>query len=371
MLTALLLTWVFMPGSKPEPPTAHVSPSAKATPKPARTAARPANANITYEEPSPPVATDRHQRLNEALFEALHKAGAVQEQIVSRLAHDNGNAWWVHSVNLAKGQHGGGMADTIGASLGSLPEVKVASGHAGRINTLTVSLGGHKEHVIWLVPPTKKSEQPPATPPLPTPKAGKSKPMAAIVIDDLGYQMKPARKLMSLGLPLTFSILPYGPHSKKIAREAKAKGLEVFLHLPMEPRSYPRIDPGPGALLVNMPQDKLRQLVRDNLAQVPGVTGVNNHMGLAFHRKRRKAETVFEERWQSGPVFPGQLHLAQVEGGKAAGEVGLPLVRRDVFLDHEVSEKAFPCRWNRMLFLAKRKKTVVAIGHPTRKPSRC
>ena len=300
----------------------------------------------------------------EALFDLLFRAGISQEQIVSRLAHNNGDAWYVHSVNLTKNQDGGHMAANLRDSLAKRPGVKVSSGRAGRIHTLSVSLDGQKEHVLWLVPPTGKSGPTPSPAPPTASKPGKRKPLAAIVMDDMGYQMKPAHSLMELGLPLTLSILPHGPHSREIAKEARAKGLEVFLHLPMEPRSYPRINPGPGALLVSMPEDKLRQLVRDNLARVPGATGANNHMGSRFTESSDKLRPVFEELGKRGLYFLDSYTSPRSQAKKAARKTGLPLVRRDVFLDHDVSEKAITLQMERMLFLAKRKKTVIAIGHP-------
>ena len=368
-LTALLLTWIFMPGAPPKDQSGSVAqPSrSESAPKSHATQAGPKapRTGIAFEEPSlPPVDIDRHQRLNEALFDSLRTAGASQEQIVSRLAHNNGDAWWVHSINLSRGQNGRQMAGSIEKYLGRIQAVEVSPGRAGRINTLTVSLDKRKEHVIWLVPPAIKSETPEQPPVLPAPKPGKQKPLAAIVIDDLGYQLKPARQLMDLGLPITFSILPHGPHSKEIAREAKARGMEVFLHLPMEPRSYPRIDPGPGALLVDMPADRLKRLVNENLALVPGATGVNNHMGSRFTESDEKLKPVFEELGKKGLFFLDSYTSPKSRAEKAAREAGLPLVRRDVFLDHEVSEKAITLQMERVLFLAKRKKTVIVIGHP-------
>jgi len=83
----------------------------------------------------------------------------------------------------------------------------------------------------------------------------KGRPRVAIIIDDLGHDRFIAEKFLSLEAPLTFSLLPFGPYSKKIAVAADLKGKEIMLHLPMEPVEYPEADPGKGALLFSMNPD--------------------------------------------------------------------------------------------------------------------
>ncbi|NJL59877.1 MAG: divergent polysaccharide deacetylase family protein [Desulfobacteraceae bacterium] len=112
-----------------------------------------------------------------------------------------------------------------------------------------------------------------------TPRPGISLPKAAIIIDDIGYDAEIAEKLANLDKSLTFSVLPNAPLKRKIAESAAAKGIQVMLHLPMEPMEYPAANPGPGALFSSMsPKQMLAQLERD-LDAVPYVRGVNNHMG--------------------------------------------------------------------------------------------
>ena len=50
--------------------------------------------------------------------------------------------------------------------------------------------------------------------------ATKQEKMAAIVIDDLGLDLKMARKFCELEIPVTLAILPYQRHSQRVAIEA-------------------------------------------------------------------------------------------------------------------------------------------------------
>ena len=104
-------------------------------------------------------------------------------------------------------------------------------------------------------------------------------PRVALILDDLGYDKKIAEKFFALNINLTVSILPHSPFQNKIARSASSKGLEIMLHLPMEPVEYPEVNPGPGTLLSSMSPDELISQLEENLNTLPGVKGVNNHMG--------------------------------------------------------------------------------------------
>ncbi|MGD9205490.1 MAG: divergent polysaccharide deacetylase family protein, partial [Desulfobacterales bacterium] len=70
---------------------------------------------------------------------------------------------------------------------------------------------------------------------IPEPVTRKTLPLVALIIDDLGYDKKIAKEFAQLDGALTFSILPHSPFQQSIARLAASKGLEIMLHLPMEP----------------------------------------------------------------------------------------------------------------------------------------
>ena len=46
----------------------------------------------------------------------------------------------------------------------------------------------------------------------------------------------------------------------------------------MQPGSYPRVNPGPGALFTDMDAERVKTQLTENLAQLPTVVGINNHM---------------------------------------------------------------------------------------------
>ena len=71
-----------------------------------------------------------------------------------------------------------------------------------------------------------------------------SRPLVAIVIDDVGLDRPRSKRAWELPGPLTMSFLPYAKDLREQARAARARGHELMLHLPMEPNG--RNDPGPA-----------------------------------------------------------------------------------------------------------------------------
>ena len=110
------------------------------------------------------------------------------------------------------------------------------------------------------------------------PKEPAAGPIAAIIIDDVGYNMEIVRALSALGKPLTVAVLPSCPHTGDAARAAAASGLEVMLHLPLEALA-PSAARAPGTIDTTMNEADIERRVAEFLDQIPSVRGVNNHAG--------------------------------------------------------------------------------------------
>jgi polysaccharide deacetylase 2 family uncharacterized protein YibQ len=186
----------------------------------------------------------------------------------------------------------------------------------------------------------------------------------AIVIDDLGRESAVSRELLQWNLPITFSILPFEPHSRDLAIEARQKGKEVILHLPMEPHGYPKIKPGEGALLLEMTEtDLLRQLSRD-IDAVPHIKGVSNHMGSRFMEDSKKMKLILSELKRRGLFFLDSRTTPQTVGVETANSIGLESGERAVFLDHEPGEDAIRRSLHRLARLSLDSGKAIGIGHP-------
>ncbi len=204
----------------------------------------------------------------------------------------------------------------------------------------------------------------------PIPKAERSPALdaslakVAIVIDDFGKSMEVARKFLTIPLPLTFSVLPFEAHSKEVAELAHSHRREVLLHAPMEPKGYPKVNPGQGALLLSMSDDAVRKAFRTALDFSPHVSGVNNHMGSSFTEKSERMKIVLSEIHNRGLYFLDSYTSPNSTGFMVAQRLNMPHMRRDVFLDHTVSEKFVLSQIKTLIRQAKIHGVAVAIGHP-------
>jgi len=189
-----------------------------------------------------------------------------------------------------------------------------------------------------------------------------SRPLIAVVIDDVGLDRPRSRRAWELPGPLTMSFLPYAKDLPEQARAARARGHELMLHLPMEPGG--RNDPGPNALLVSLPDAELRQRTTAALDSFDGYAGVNNHMGSRFTTFRPGMETVLRQLKGRGLMFLDSRTSPQSVGDQVAQEIGVPSIARHVFLDDDESLDAVRRRLAETEAVARRQGFVVAIGHP-------
>jgi polysaccharide deacetylase 2 family uncharacterized protein YibQ len=200
--------------------------------------------------------------------------------------------------------------------------------------------------------------------PKPPPSAPHRLPIVAIIIDDMGYDRKLAKRFLDLDTVFTFSILHLSPFRNRIAKAAHEKGVETMLHLPMEPDEYPTVDPGPGALLSAMTPDELIRQLEKNLDDVPFIKGVNNHMGSKMTKDAARLRQIFtvlkrrdvffiDSRTTSKTVCRSSAHLFQV-----------PFAERSVFLDHIQRRDFIRKQIDLLVRIAERDGIAVGIAHP-------
>jgi hypothetical protein len=157
----------------------------------------------------------------------------------------------------------------------------------------------------------------------------------AIIIDDIGYDMTSVRELLSIDADITFAILPLLVHSREAADMLHKANRETLLHLPMEPLSYPKEKPGSGALFSDMNDEELIFQLEKNLASVPYVVGVNNHMGSKFMSNERNLVPVFKHLKKRDLFFIDSRTTNGSKTTAAAQKVHLTVASRQIFLDNE------------------------------------
>ena len=188
-------------------------------------------------------------------------------------------------------------------------------------------------------------------------------PRIALIIDDIGFSLRRAERFLATGIPITFSILPRLCGSAASARVLHECGHEIMLHQPMEPFNT-QVDPGPGAIFVNDEPQRVQDVVAENIATLPNVVGVNNHMGSRFTQLPRKMDQALGVIRSNKLFFVDSLTTERSTAFARAQQMGLGAMRRDLFLDTQRDADAVFGQMNRLAAIAAKTGSAIGIGHP-------
>jgi len=188
--------------------------------------------------------------------------------------------------------------------------------------------------------------------------------LIAIVIDDLGMDMKQAREVLSLPARITFAVMPGLPQSRKVAELATQNNRDVLIHVPMEYRGK-NGKPAPGMLRSDMTPMEFLATVSDDVASVPGAIGINNHEGSSLTENKEAMKFLMAELKARNLMFLDSLTTPKSVAYVTAKEFGLKSARRDVFLDNNSNDPAsIQNQLDELVEVARKNGKAVGIGHP-------
>ncbi len=158
-------------------------------------------------------------------------------------------------------------------------------------------------------------------------------PKVAIVMDDFGYNMSNLETFFSIKKPITLSVLPGLRYSAQIADLARARGYEVILHLPLEAHRKDVVEEV-DTIRTGMSDGSVLIRLRKEISEVPGLSGVSNHMGSKATEDKQLMPVIFAELKKDKLYFFDSLTSQKSVCREAAKEMGLRYARRDMFLDN-------------------------------------
>jgi polysaccharide deacetylase 2 family uncharacterized protein YibQ len=182
-----------------------------------------------------------------------------------------------------------------------------------------------------------------------------------LVIDDAGNNLQELEPFLRFPGPLTIAVLPGLPHSAEAARRIRAAGKEVFLHQPME--AIGGQDPGPGAIYAGMGATEILALLRQNIAEIGPVAGMNNHMGSKVTMDRQIMETVLAFCREQGISFLDSRTTAETAAPAAARHLGIKIGQRNTFIDNDQDRPSMDRSIKGGLALATQHGSSIMIGH--------
>lgn len=193
--------------------------------------------------------------------------------------------------------------------------------------------------------------------------AASPKPELAIVIDDLGNNMRGTAEMMELPVTLTVAIMPFMPTTKEDAEIANKNGHEVIVHLPMEPKRGKRSWLGPGAITTDLSNEEIRKRVEDAIKEVPHAVGMNHHMGSRATENERVMRIVMEVCKKHGLFYLDSKTTGKSVVGKLANEIGVPYVENNIFFDDIYTTAHITKQADRLAEKLVKSERIIAIGH--------
>lgn len=245
-------------------------------------------------------------------------------------------------------------SETISSDVAAAPEagsdVTPPGGTAGGDSAMTVP--GEEETET---PKTARREG------IYLPPAGE-KPLMAIIVDDAGYQIELAKRVESLGLPLTWAILPYTKYAAETAALADIKAVPYLLHLPMQAQADAD---GNGEYIIGrgMTTEQIRGATAKALNSLPGAIGLNNHRGSLATSSGEIMKPVIAVLKERGLMFVDSRTAKQSVAYDAAVRSGVRALRNRGFLDGSAEKSDIESRFDEAVKIASKRGSVIVICH--------
>lgn len=156
----------------------------------------------------------------------------------------------------------------------------------------------------------------------------------ALVISGLGISARATQAALD-GLPpaVTLAFAPYAGDAQRWVGEARRRGHEVLLEVPMEPYDFPDSDPGPHTLRPSVGENGNIERLTWSLSRFTGYSGITNLLGGRFLANGQALEPVMTYLARRGLLFYDSGSNDRSAAAGVAQETGAPYVQSAVTVD--------------------------------------
>ena len=191
------------------------------------------------------------------------------------------------------------------------------------------------------------------------------RPRIAIVISEAGISSSRTRDaIVKLPPEVTLGFNPYGQNLQELVDLARKAGHEVLLQLPMEPKGYPRIDPGPQAMRTDLDEIENRAHLEWAMNRFTGYAGVTNQMGSKFTSDAESIQPVLAVLKQFGLLYLDSRTASDSVAAKIAQELDIPVAINNRFLDHKADGALIDARLTELESIAQKTGSAIGIAYP-------
>lgn len=183
-----------------------------------------------------------------------------------------------------------------------------------------------------------------------------------LIFDDGGQNLSQLESFLALPFPVTVAVLPKLAHSKQAAERVRKSGKELMLHQPMQAINL-SVNPGPGAITPDMTLYEIETCLRENIAEIGPVRGLNNHEGSLICEDEVKIGTVLQVSSNMGLYFVDSRTTSQTRVPQAAMSLGLSYYERNVFIDNTKNRADIISEIMKGVSIANKNGAAIMIGH--------
>ena len=196
-------------------------------------------------------------------------------------------------------------------------------------------------------------------------KRADRKPRIALVVTNLGLSAtytKAALKLLPEDITLSFSHV--APRLKSWIREARQKGHEVLMDIPMEPLGFPKNDPGRATLLTSSNEVENLNRLEHVMKKAGGYVGLLGTLGTKFMLHSETFLPILKTIKQRGLIYVDSRSTSRSLGPELASSIQLPRAFNNIFIDKEPSNQKIKGKLDELEKIALKKRFAVGIAQP-------
>ena len=185
-----------------------------------------------------------------------------------------------------------------------------------------------------------------------------------IIIGGLGIsQTSTQQAIQKLHPNVTLAFAPYGNSLKRWMQDARKKGHELLLQLPMEPIDYPQNNPGPHTLKADVNLQENIANLHWAMSRITNYVGVMNYLGNRLLSQSASLSPIFSEISERGLLFVEDGTVKNsVAQGVAVKEL-VPYAKGNILLDNVRSRSAIAEKLVKLAERAKRTGMAVGVGN--------
>lgn len=191
------------------------------------------------------------------------------------------------------------------------------------------------------------------------------KPKIALVITSVGSDPEILQMILdTFPAEVSFSFASYGPHLREWIKNARLKGHEVLMDLPLESLEYPQLNSGSYTLRVGVDSlnniNKLNRILEKGDGLIVGVCGLK---GAHFLESADDTFPILEALKRDGYLFLETMPSSRSVVPKIAAQLSLPFIENNYVIDEVFSTSQMKKNLENLEYMAQKKGFSVGVVH--------